>query len=53
MANAIRFPIKGPQLDCFSITFLESEKIATNNQVFQSVFNESIPIPTIITPLFN
>lgn len=47
MANTIRLPIKRPHLDFFNTNFLESERMAMDNQVLEIVFDESTLSPTI------
>lgn len=42
--------IKYIQLDFFNINFLESEKMAINNQILESFFDESILL-SIIEPV--
>lgn len=49
MANAIRLYIERLQLDFFKTNFLESEGLTANNQVLESVFNEST-LSAIIEP---
>lgn len=53
MVNAIRLPIEYSQLDCFNINFLESEGVATNNQVLKFAFNENTLLPIIELVILN
>ena len=47
MANAIRLPIERLQFDSFGTDSSESEGVGADNQVLESVFDESTLSPTI------
>ena len=47
IANIIKIPIEHQHLDSFDIDFLESERVVADNQVLESVLDESILAPNI------
>ncbi len=53
LANFIRMSVERQQLGCFSVDCLKSKGIATENEVLQSVFDESTSSPSIELAILN
>ena len=47
LANSIRIPVERHQLGCFSADCLKSKGVIAENEVLQSVFDESTSSPSI------
>ena len=47
LTNSIRIPVEHHQLGCFNIDYLESEGVAAENKVLQSVPDKSTLSPSI------
>ena len=53
MANTIRMPIEHQHLDSLSTDFLKSEGAVVDNQVLESVFDESTSSLTIVPAILD